>query len=172
MKKSINDLMRQAERIDAGIQERGGFKVYHIHLDKQALYQMARSNAARRGLSYFGDKNKKGEWRADMWKDYPTLRNEEPREESSHAIVHTRVESRKEEQDERKALTDEERIQMEVKMNDVCNEYMMRKVLSWVLKDMMLKMQLGLPGDPMEIPLRLIAEMKAIVPDGYQGRLF
>lgn len=172
MKKSINDLMRQADRIDASIQERGGFRVYHIHLDKQALYQMARSIAARRGLSYFGDKNKKGEWRADMWKDYPTPHKEEPRADSTTASVKQRAENRKEEQDKRKALTDEERIQMEVKMNDVCNEYMMRKVLAWVLKDMMLKMQLGLPGDPMEIPLRLIAEMKAIVPDGYQSRLF
>ena len=172
MNKSINDLMRQAERIDAGIHERGGFRVYHIHLDKQALYKMARSIAARRGLSYFGDKNKKGEWRADMWKDYPTLRATEISEESTTASVYPRADNRNEEQDERKALTDEERIQMEVKMNNVCNEYMMRKVLSWVLKDMMLKMQLGLPGDPMEIPLRLIAEMKAIVPDGYQSRLF
>lgn len=172
MKKSINDLMRQADRIDASIQERGGFRVYHIHLDKQALYQMARSIAARRGLSYFGDKNKKGEWRADMWKDYPTLRAAEISAESATASVEQRAENGMEEQDERKALTDEERIQMEVKMNDVCNEYMMRKVLSWVLKDMMLKMQIGLPGDPMEIPLRLIAEMKAIVPDGYQSRLF
>ena len=91
MKKSINDLMRQADRIDAGIQERGGFRVYHIHLEKQAIYQMARSIAARRGLSYVCDKNRKGEWRADMWKDYPTLRATEISAESSTASVKQRA---------------------------------------------------------------------------------
>ena len=61
---------------------------------------------------------------------------------------------------------------MEVKLNTVLNEAEMRRVLAWIQKDMLLKMKLGLPGDPLEIPLRLMAEMREIIPQGYQAKLF
>lgn len=61
---------------------------------------------------------------------------------------------------------------MEVKLNTVINEAEMKRVLAWVQKDMLLKMKLGLSGDPLEIPLRLMAEMREIIPQGYQAKLF
>lgn len=61
---------------------------------------------------------------------------------------------------------------MEVKLNTVLNEAEMRRVLAWIQKDMLLKMKFGLPGDPLEIPLRLMAEMREIIPQGYQAKLF
>ena len=67
MDKSINDLMRQVERINALIYAQGGWRNHHLHYDAQYLYQMARSIAARRGLGIFTDRDKKGKWTADMW---------------------------------------------------------------------------------------------------------
>lgn len=166
MDKSINDLMRQVERINAMIEEQGGWRKHHLHYDAQYLYQMARSIAARRGLGIFTDRDKKGKWTSDMWLKIETKK---PKEQDIKARpVRLDIQEKK----PFRPLTDEERLAMEVKLNTVINEAEMKRVLAWVQKDMLLKMKLGLPGDPLEIPLRLMAEMREIIPQGYQAKLF
>ena len=166
MDKSINDLMRQVERIIAMIDAQGGWRKHHLHYDAQYLYQMARSIAARRGLGIFTDRDKKGKWTAGMWLKRETKR---PQEQN---IEVPQVRFKSAEKKPFRPLTDEERLAMEVKLNTVLNEAEMKRVLAWIQKDMLLKMKLGLPGDPLEIPLRLMAEMREIIPQGYQARLF
>lgn len=166
MDKSINDLMRQVERINAMIEEQGGWRKHHLHYDAQYLYQMARSIAARRGLGIFTDRDKKGKWTADMWIKREPKRPQEPK------ISVKPVRFASAEKKPFRPLTDEQRLAMEVKLNTVLNECEMKRVLAWIQKDMLLKMKLGLPGDPLEIPLRLMAEMREIIPQGYQAKLF
>lgn len=166
MDKSINDLMRQVERISAMIEAQGGWRKHHLKLDNQTLYQMARSIAARRGLGIFTDHDKKGKWTADMWLKREQKKQQEPKIE----VPPVRFASTQKKPF--KPLTDEQRLAMEVKLNTVLNEAEMKRVLAWIQKDMLLKMKLGLPGDPLEIPLRLMAEMREIIPQGYQAKLF
>lgn len=71
MKKSINDLHAQVERIERLTTERGGWKNCHPYCEPFTLHQIAASIASRRGLSRFGGRDKKGEWRAAMWKSLP-----------------------------------------------------------------------------------------------------
>ena len=165
MDKSINDLMCQVERIISMIDTQGGWRNHHLHYDPQYLYQMARSIAARRGLGIFTDRDKKGKWNADMW-----LKREQKPQEPNIKVPPVRFAIS--EKKPFKPLTDEERLAMEVKLNTVLNEAEMKRVLAWIQKDMLLKMKLGLPGDPLEIPLRLMAEMREIIPQGYQAKLF
>lgn len=178
MDKSINDLMCQVERISAMIEACGGWREHHLKLDKQTLYMMARSIAARRGLGIFDDRNKKGAWTADMWLSprrgtlVQTGRDVPGQAAGGATSVPTcRDVSGQADEEERKPMSDEERLRYEVTMNNVINEAEMKRVLAWVQKDMLLKMKLGLPGDPLEIPLRLMAEMREIIPQGYQARL-
>lgn len=166
MDKSINDLMRQVERINAMIDAQGGWRNHHLHYDPQYLYQMARSIAARRGLGIFTDRDKKGKWTADMWLKIEQKKQQDPK------IKVPLVRFASAEKKPFKPLTDEERLAMEVKLNTVLNEVEMKRVLAWIQKDMLLKIKLGLHGDPLEIPLRLMAEMREIIPQGYQAKLF
>ena len=189
--------MRQVERISAMIEACGGWREHHLKLDKQTLYMMARSIAARRGLGIFDDRNKKGAWTADMWlterrgnlaggdacaPGQRTTTQTTTTKAGGDAPINRHAStcapgqpahsgSNKTGEEERKPMSDEERLRYEVTMNNVINEAEMKRVLAWVQKDMLLKMKLGLPGDPLEIPLRLMAEMREIIPQGYQARL-
>lgn len=94
MDKSINDLMSQVERINAMIEEQGGWRKHHMHYDAQYLYQMARSIAARRGLGIFTDRDKKGKWTADMWLKKRDKKAERTRyKSSSSSFRYTRKEA-------------------------------------------------------------------------------
>lgn len=161
MKKSINDLHAQVERVERLTAERGGWKNCHPYCEPFNLHQMAASIAGRRGLSRFGDRDQKGEWRADMWKSLP----EPP--EPYKPIAAKPIPPK-----EHKELTEFEKQEYERLLNESVNEIEMVHVLQWVQKDILLHTMLGVPGDPLTIPKRLYAEMKRFIEGHEQGTLF
>lgn len=53
--------MNQAKRVNEMIEAAGGWRVHHLHLDQQSVWQIARMCAVRRGLGIFDDHEKKCE---------------------------------------------------------------------------------------------------------------
>lgn len=160
MNKSINDLQAQVERVLVLVEERGGWRNAHGY-DEQTLWQIARSIAARRGLSYFDDKDKKGVWTADMFR----IKTEQRR------VVEIPTTYKNVPQIEKKPK-EVDIAEYERKLNAACDEQMMCKVLAWVAQSIMLRTKLGVEGDPLEIPRRLYAEMQRIIGKRTQGVLF
>lgn len=161
MKKSINDLHAQVERIEMLAAQRGGWKNCHPYCEPFTLHQMAASIASRRGLSRFRDHDQKGEWRVDMWKPLP----EQP--EPYHPIAIKPNPTK-----EQKKLTAFEQREYEQLLNESVNEIEMVHVLQWIERDILLHTVFGVPGDPLTIPKRLYAEMKHFIEGHEQGTLF
>lgn len=160
MKKSYNELTDQVARIVALVDERGGWRVVHPgwHLDEQSLHQVAGSIAARRGLSVFGDRNVRGEWRADMMYPYPQPRNTQPIVSYTPTLPH-----REPRHAPLPPPTEEERRAIELKLNKACDEADMARVLRFVARSIMIRKEFLTDLDPLEIPKRIIREMQALI---------
>ena len=68
MDKSINDIALQVERVARSIETRGGWRACGHGYDRQSLYQLGMSVAARRGLDRWGDRERKGRWEQSMFR--------------------------------------------------------------------------------------------------------
>lgn len=148
MKKSITDINEQAERVIRLAENSQRFRGVSGKVCKQAIYQLARKTKSQHGFSIFEtDKDEKRECLHPYVLRVETFTPWWQREEYvAKPIIKPQAKERQ------KPLTDEERQKYEVKLNDLCNHQMKNKVLAWIAADMTLKTNLGLPGDPFEIP--------------------
>lgn len=178
MLKSQSDIDAQAERIIAMAKGTHRFMCCKAgKVDKAAIYKLARVTKSQHGFSIF-DKDKKTKHECihpyvnntkvyTAWWNTDEFREELARYEEERKRHNAECRERK----QNKGLTDAQRMEVEVKMNDVCNHAMMKKVLAWVAADMTLKVKLGLPGDPFEVPKWLIREMSVFLPKPKQLEL-
>lgn len=163
MLKSQKDIDAQAERIIAMAKGTHRFMCCKKgEVDKAAIYKLARTTKSQHGFSIFDtDKDTKRECihpyvnRMEVHRMWWQDENGNMKKFECKPVV-TKPKQR--------ALTDEERLQLEVTMNDVCNHQMMKKVLAWIACDMNLKVNLGLPGDPYEVPRWMLQEAKRMLP--------
>lgn len=171
MRKSQNDIDAQAERIIAMANGTRRFMCCKDgKVNKVAIYQLARKTKGQHGFSIFDrDKETKRECihpyvnntkAHAAWWDTDEFRERLARYEEERKRHNAECRERK----RNKGLTDAQRMEVEVMMNDVCNHAMMKKVLAWISCDMNLKINLGLPGDPYEVPRWMLQEAKRILP--------
>lgn len=160
MDKSINDIALQVERVARSIETRGGWRACGHGYDRQSLYQLGMSVAARRGLDRWGDRERKGRWEQSMFRQPQPQVPQQPQPQVPQ------------QQPQRQPLTPTEEERYEMLLTEGVNAQMMEKVLAWIAQDILTKREIWGYGDPYEIPKLLIIAMRKIIGNATQGTLF
>ena len=165
MDKSINDIALQVERVARSIETRGGWRACGHGYDRQSLYQLGMSVAARRGLDRWGDRERKGRWEQSMFRQpQPQVPQQQPQPQVPQ--------QQQQPQPQRQPLTPTEEERYEMLLTEGVNAQMMEKVLAWIAQDILTKREIWGYGDPYEIPKLLIIAMRKIIGNATQGTLF
>lgn len=177
MNKSIQDIENQTERVIALAEHSWRFKSAKFGIHRSTIYKVARVAKTQHGFSVFEtDKTTKKPcihpyvnqmhtltpyWDTQEYKDRMTALSEKWAKE------------RAEKEEKRKAAMQYTREQIEQRMNAIVDAQMMLKVLAWIQDSIIIHTQLGLGGDPYDVPRKLLATCMDIIPhDGNQLKLF
>jgi len=177
MLKSINDIDAQAERIIQMAEGTRFFNAAKFNVDRSTIYQLARAAKSQHGFSIFEtDKDTKRECIHPYHNRMHTLIPWWDTPEHKYNMQRIREKTQREASEreaKRKAAKQYTRQEIEVRMQKITDAQMMCKVLAWIGESMMVHSQLGLPGDPYEVPRRLVSECMQYIPhEGKQLTLF